>query len=89
MPPDALEGAPRKLSEVERVKARSRHLRGTIAETLVAADATHFGGGDANLLKFHGTYQQYDRDTATRAQAARAGKAASSWSRVADPRRRR
>ncbi|MBX6320776.1 MAG: NADPH-dependent assimilatory sulfite reductase hemoprotein subunit [Rhodospirillaceae bacterium] len=66
-----MERAPRKLSEVEGVKARSRHLRGTIAENL-AAGTTHFDGADANLLKFHGSYQQYDRDSATaRKQAGR------------------
>lgn len=54
----------RKLSEVEHVKQESRLLRGTIAETL-AADGPQFGGGDAQLLKVHGTYQQYDRDGAT------------------------
>jgi sulfite reductase (ferredoxin) len=48
-------------SPVEGVKRASRHLRGTIAESL-ASDATHFGGDDAQLLKFHGTYQQDDRD---------------------------
>jgi len=42
-------------------KRNSRHLRGTIAETL-ASQATHFEGGDKGLLKFHGTYQQDDRD---------------------------
>ena len=31
-----------------------------------AADATHFGDDDATLLKFHGTYQQDDRDARRR-----------------------
>jgi sulfite reductase beta subunit-like hemoprotein len=48
-------------SKVETAKRRGRHLRGSIAETL-ASDATHFGEDDASLLKFHGTYQQDDRD---------------------------
>ncbi|MEK6676287.1 MAG: NADPH-dependent assimilatory sulfite reductase hemoprotein subunit [Planctomycetota bacterium] len=48
-------------SKVEGVKRASRHLRGTIAETL-AADSTHFHESDEVLLKFHGTYQQDDRD---------------------------
>ncbi len=48
-------------SKVEALKKSSRHLRGTIAESL--ADSTsHFAKDDANLLKFHGTYQQDDRD---------------------------
>ena len=50
-----------KESKVEHAKREGRHLRGTIAETL-AADVTHFGGDDVTLLKFHGTYQQDDRD---------------------------
>jgi len=48
-------------SKAEATKRDSRHLRGTIAETL-AREATHFEGGDKGLLKFHGTYQQDDRD---------------------------
>src|SRR5207244_12921222 len=36
-------------------------LRGTIAEEL-ATDSDHFGEADKQLLKFHGTYQQEDRD---------------------------
>ncbi|MBI4718113.1 MAG: NADPH-dependent assimilatory sulfite reductase hemoprotein subunit [Planctomycetes bacterium] len=48
-------------SKVEVAKRSSRHLRGSIAETL-ASDATHFSDDDVSLLKFHGTYQQDDRD---------------------------
>lgn len=48
-------------SKVEVAKRESRHLRGTIAEVL-ASDATHFEHDDVQLLKFHGTYQQDDRD---------------------------
>jgi sulfite reductase beta subunit-like hemoprotein len=48
-------------SKVEAAKRASRHLRGTIQETL-ASDATHFGSDDIQSLKFHGTYQQDDRD---------------------------
>lgn len=48
-------------SKVEVAKRGSRHLRGTIAET-IASDATHFSESDEVLLKFHGTYQQDDRD---------------------------
>ncbi len=50
-----------KESKVEIAKRKSKHLRGTIAETL-ASGATHFGADDVQLLKFHGTYQQDDRD---------------------------
>ncbi len=51
----------KKESKVEATKRGSRHLRGTIKETL-AGEATHFDEADATLLKFHGSYQQDDRD---------------------------
>src|SRR6516165_4067885 len=50
-----------KLSPVEGVKGESRQLRGTIGLDLVK-DVDHFGEQDKQLLKFHGTYQQEDRD---------------------------
>ncbi len=52
---------PKPPSKVELAKRHGRRLRGTIGETL-ASDATHFGHDDLQLLKFHGTYQQDDRD---------------------------
>jgi sulfite reductase (ferredoxin) len=52
---------PIKLSPVEGQKENSRQLRGTIAEEL-AGPGDHFNDADKNLLKFHGTYQQEDRD---------------------------
>jgi sulfite reductase (ferredoxin) len=48
-------------SAVEGHKENSRALRGTIAETL-AGDAPGFSDADKSLLKFHGSYQQEDRD---------------------------
>jgi sulfite reductase (ferredoxin) len=55
---------------VEDIKAESRALRGTIVETL-ECDASHFSESDYQLLKFHGTYQQDDRDL--RIERKRAG----------------
>jgi len=46
---------------VEDIKKNSRGLRGHIKETL-QSDATHFGEEEFQLLKFHGSYQQDDRD---------------------------
>jgi sulfite reductase (ferredoxin) len=46
---------------VEEIKAESRSLRGAIQEAL-AADSSHFSEDEFQLLKFHGTYQQDDRD---------------------------
>lgn len=48
-------------SKAEQNKEQSHFLRGTIQETL-RSDASHFGEEDIPLLKFHGTYQQDDRD---------------------------
>jgi sulfite reductase (ferredoxin) len=48
-------------SKVERIKEASHALRGTIAEEL-ANDSPTFDGASANVLKFHGVYQQEDRD---------------------------
>src|SRR5262245_54091845 len=50
-----------KRSAVEGIKEASRALRGTVAEEL-AKDTDKFGEADKNLLKFHGSYQQEDRD---------------------------
>jgi sulfite reductase (ferredoxin) len=71
-------------SKVEVAKRHGRHLRGTIAETL-ASDRTHFGGDDASLLKFHGSYQQDDRDQRRLLEAAGLEKAYSFMVRVAIP----
>src|SRR5262245_420293 len=45
----------------EAVKETSRPLRGPIADELVS-DAEHLSDPSKNLLKFHGSYQQEDRD---------------------------
>src|SRR5258708_4403147 len=50
-----------KRSGVEVTKENSRALRGTIAEDM-AKGVEKFGDGDKNLIKFHGSYQQEDRD---------------------------
>src|SRR5947207_8333455 len=50
-----------KRSAVETHKEDSRHLRGTIALQLVS-DVDHFSEADKSLIKFHGSYQQEDRD---------------------------
>jgi sulfite reductase (ferredoxin) len=49
------------MSEIERIKASSNHLRGTIKEDL-GQDTAHFREENAVILKFHGIYQQDDRD---------------------------
>lgn len=59
-----------KLSPVEKIKANSQFLAGTIFEEL-AESTDHFNKDDIQLLKFHGTYQQDDRDR--RAELKKAG----------------
>ena len=49
------------LSPVEQVKEDSRGLRGDL-DAQLAEDTSHFSEAGAQLLKFHGTYQQEDRD---------------------------
>ena len=49
------------LSAVERVKEESHGLRGNLVREL-AAGTSHFSDASAQLLKFHGSYQQEDRD---------------------------
>ncbi len=50
------------LSELERIKADSRFLRGTILQGLADPVTGAIGEDDNKLLKFHGSYQQDDRD---------------------------
>ncbi|HWB71879.1 MAG TPA: NADPH-dependent assimilatory sulfite reductase hemoprotein subunit [Egibacteraceae bacterium] len=49
------------VSKVERIKAAGDLLRGTLAEELDNGE-DRFGGDSTQLLKFHGIYQQDDRD---------------------------
>ncbi len=56
-------------SKVERIKAESAGLRGTIAQEL-AEPSSRFGEADVQLLKFHGIYQQEDRDERKTARVA-------------------
>ncbi len=53
--------APKPPSPVEGIKDTSNYLRGSLAEEL-AADTDHFTEQSKQLIKFHGTYQQEDRD---------------------------
>lgn len=75
---------PKPPSKVEIAKRRGRHLRGSIGDTL-ASDASHFGQDDVHLLKFHGTYQQDDRDRRREREAAGLEKAYAFMVRVAIP----
>lgn len=50
------------LHDNEQLKARSRYLRGDIAESLEQPITGAVSGDDTLLMKFHGIYQQDDRD---------------------------
>ncbi len=57
-----------KPSPMEAIKRESLYLKGSISEELGNA-TDHFGKSDLQLLKFHGTYQQDDRDRRAAARA--------------------
>jgi sulfite reductase (NADPH) hemoprotein beta-component len=50
------------LSPVELIKRESRGLRGTLAESLADPVTGALRESDTQLIKFHGSYQQDDRD---------------------------
>jgi len=52
----------KKLAANEYIKTRSNYLRGTIVEGLADLSTGSMAEDDQQLLKFHGTYQQDDRD---------------------------
>src|SRR5204862_2215626 len=52
------------LSKAEAIKQQSRQLRGNLARDLTDI-ANPFDNAGYGLLKFHGIYQGYDRDSAT------------------------
>jgi sulfite reductase (ferredoxin) len=56
-------------SGVEAVKAASNYLRGTLAEQ-IHNPTDHFDEDGKQLLKFHGLYQQDDRDQRKAARGA-------------------
>ncbi|ETF01003.1 sulfite reductase subunit beta [Advenella kashmirensis W13003] len=51
-----------KLSDNERLKGNSNYLRGTIAEDLQDPLTGGFRGDNFNIIRFHGMYEQDDRD---------------------------
>ena len=51
-----------KLSEVEHIKERSRFLEGTIQDSLKDEVTGNLYAQDQQLIKFHGSYVQSDRE---------------------------
>jgi sulfite reductase (NADPH) hemoprotein beta-component len=56
------QSAPVKITHNETIKTAIPTLAGTIAATVNDAAADHFSEDDNQFLKFHGSYQQDDRD---------------------------
>lgn len=54
-----------KLSKAELLKQSSQKLRGNVAEELADVSSAFVSDDSYELLKFHGSYQGYNRDTAT------------------------
>lgn len=50
------------LSDVEKIKDDSNYLRGTLLESLADPITGSIAADDTQLSKFHGIYQQHDRD---------------------------
>ena len=78
------QGAGKPSSKVEAVKEASWYLLQLVADE-VKNDATHFTEDAATILKFHGTYQQDDRDIRTQLKREGKEKAYDFMVRVAMP----
>ena len=74
-----------KLSKNESIKTASNYLRGTIADGLADQSTGSVSKDDEQLLKFHGTYQQDDRDVRIERKRAGLEKAFSFMIRVRVP----
>lgn len=70
---------------VESVKSASQQLRGSLAEELADAQLTRFSTDSGHLLKFHGIYQQDDRDQRRERKRTREGLAYSCMVRCSVP----
>ncbi|MCW1921853.1 NADPH-dependent assimilatory sulfite reductase hemoprotein subunit [Luteolibacter arcticus] len=75
----------KKLSANEGIKTRSNYLRGTIQEGLADQSTGSMSEDDQQLLKFHGTYQQDDRDLRNDRRKHRLEKAYSFMIRIRVP----
>jgi sulfite reductase (NADPH) hemoprotein beta-component len=69
----------------EGIKSNSNYLRGTIVEGLADQSTATMSADDQQLLKFHGTYQQDDRDLRAERRKLKLDKAYSFMVRVRVP----
>lgn len=75
----------KKLSANEAIKQASNYLRGTIREGLEDSSTGSMSDDDQQLLKFHGTYQQDDRDLRAERRRQKLEKAYSFMIRIRVP----
>jgi sulfite reductase (ferredoxin) len=73
-PTPTAEAAP-KLSPVEAIKETSRFLRGNLLAELADPALDHLSEEAKNIVKFHGSYQQEDRDARKKRDKPGVGKA--------------
>ena len=74
-----------KLSPLEKIKEESKFLKGTIGEEMADTELPCFNKDNLQLLKFHGTYQQDDRDKRAELKKEGGGKAYSMMIRCRIP----
>ena len=77
--------APQKLHKNEDIKKSSRYLRGTILEGLTDASTGSLSADDQQLTKFHGIYQQDDRDVRNERRRQKLDKAYTFMARIGLP----
>jgi len=75
----------KKLHPNEGIKTRSNYLRGTIAEGLADLSTGQLATDDLQLIKFHGSYQQDDRDIRAERRGKKLEKAYSFMIRIRVP----
>jgi sulfite reductase (NADPH) hemoprotein beta-component len=76
---------PQKLHKNEGIKERSNYLRGTILEGLADVSTGSISADDQQLTKFHGVYQQDDRDVRSERRKHKLDKAYSFLARIGLP----
>ncbi len=72
----------KKPSKVEEIKAASRNLRGTLLESLADESTGAIASDDTQVSKFHGLYQQDDRDKRMERRKAKLERAFSFMMRI-------
>ena len=77
--------APQKLHKNEGIKEKSNYLRGTILEGLADMSTGSISAEDQQLTKFHGVYQQDDRDVRNERRKHKLDKAYSFLARIGLP----